>query len=224
MNFYIIGIILFSIIFIVCIFFLIFYIKDEKKLKEVSDNELMKFGKVYSKKEFEDKMFNQYSNILESIQDNNYSFLKDVVSDEIYNQILLSIKNNQEKNEKEIVTNIKKEFSKLISFGNIDDLEVAKLWVRYSSIEYTKGIRKEVIDNKEIDSEVVTKGNKDKPIIHEYILTFVKNKSRIENVVCPLCGYQTHILTTSRCARCDNEIVSKKEHWVFAGKVTTNIK
>lgn len=224
MNFYIIGIIIFAIIFIICLFLLLFYIKDEKRLKEVSDNDLVKLGKTYTKNEFEEKLFNQYVNILESIQYSNYSFLKDIVSDEIYNQILLDIKKEQDNNEKNVVTNIKKEFSKLIDFTVLNDLEIAKLWVRYSNIEYVKGIRK-IMDenNNEIESEVVIRGSKDNYINHEYILTFVKNRTQTEDIVCPSCGYQTHMLTSSKCLRCDSEIVPKKMHWVFLDKVTTNI-
>lgn len=225
MNLYIIGIIVFSIILICCIFLLVYYIRDEKKLKEVSDSDLIKLGKVYSKQEFEDKMFQQYINILESTQYSNYSLLKDIASDEVYNQILKTIKDNQDKNEKDIITDIKKDFSKLISFQIINDLEVAKIWVKYSSIEYLTGIRRIVDENNnEIESEVVIRGDKDKPVSHEYILTFVKNKTQSEDIVCPSCGFQTHILTSSRCIRCDSEIVPKKMHWVFVEKVITNIE
>ena len=224
MNFYLIGIIFFSVVFIVCIFLLIYFIKDEKNIKEVSDSDLIKLGKKYSKNEFEDRLFNQYVNILESIQILNYSLLKDIVSDEIYNQILMNIKNNQDSNEKENITDIKKDFSKLIDFRIQDDLEIAKIWISYSSFEYVTGIRK-VLDenNNEINDEVVVRGDKDKKINHELILTFVKNRTQTEEIICPACGYQTHMLTSSKCIRCDSEIVPKKMHWVFVEKVAVNI-
>ena len=225
MILYIIGIVVFSIIFICCIFLLIYYIKDEKKLKEVSDDDLIKLGKVYSKQEFEDKMFKQYTNIIEGIQYLDYNLLKDIVSDEVYNQILKTIKDNQDKNVNNVITDIKKDFSKLISLQIIKDLEVAKIWVKYSSIEYITSIRK-IIDenNNEVESEIVIGGDKNNPINHEYILTFVKSKTETENVVCPSCGYQTNILTSSKCIRCDSEIVPKKMHWVYVDKVITNIE
>ncbi len=224
MNFYIIGIGVFVIVFIVCIFILLYLIKDEKKLAEVSSQKLIQLGKVYTKDDFESKMFEQYANILSNITYENYEFLKDAVSDELYNQILLTAKKNRENGEESIVQNIKKEFSKLISFEISDDLEIAKLWVRYSSIEYIKGIRKTVDENgKESLIETVVDGNKDQPTTHEYILTFVKNRTQNENVVCPSCGFQTHILTSSKCIQCDSEIIPKRMHWVFVEKISTNI-
>lgn len=214
MNLYIVGIIVFSLILIVCIFLLIYFINDEKKIKEVSDRELISFGKTYNKSEFEERMFNQYINILDSTQYDNYIFLRDAVSDDVYNQILLAIKNNQDRNQKNIISDIEKQFSRLIDFQIVNDLEVAKIWVKYSSIEYVKALN---------ETEEVISGNKDKPNNHEYILTFVKNKNGTENVICPSCGFQTNILTSSRCLRCEGEIVPKTMHWVLVSKTVSNI-
>lgn len=224
MNIYIIGIICFSIVFITCSLILLYYIKDEKKLAEVTNEQLAQFGKKYTREEFENKMFDQYANILSNITYENYEFLKDAVSDELYNQILLKAKKNRENKEESVLNNIKKEFSKLISFEVSNSLEVAKLWVRYSCIEYTTGIRKTVDeDGQEGLIEAVVEGSKESPVTHEYILTFVKNRTQTENIVCPSCGFQSRILTTSVCTQCDSEIVPKKMHWVFVEKVTTNI-
>ena len=97
-----------------------------------------------------------------------------------------------------------------------------KFWIKYSSVEYTKGIKKDIIDNKEIATEVIVEGDKDKQINHEFILTFVKDKTKTEDIVCPSCGYQTHMLTSSKCIRCDSEIVPKKMHWVLVDKNSIN--
>ena len=215
MNLYIIGIIVFSLVLIICIFLLIYFIRDEKKIEEVSNRELISFGKTYSKTEFEERIFNQYINILESTQYDNYTFLRDAVSDGIYNQILLSIKENQQKQQKNVISDIEKYFCRLIDFKIIGELEVAKLWVKYSSIEYVKNV-------KQNGDEIVIMGNKDKPIDCEYILTFVKNKSDGENIICPSCGFQTNMLISSRCLRCEGEVVPKTMHWVFVGKESYN--
>lgn len=192
--------------------------------KEVTTKELKQRGKTYTKEEIEDKLFNQYINIITSIEYSNYVFLKDAVSDEVYNKFLLMAKDYQDKKETKVTEDIKKEFSKLIDIGTINDLEIVKLWIRYSSIEYTKGIRM-VKDEKENDvlSEVIVSGSNVDRIEHEYILTFVKNKADTESIVCPSCGYQANILTSSNCGRCEIEIVPKKMHWVYVDKVTTNI-
>ncbi len=225
MNLYLLGIIFFSIVLIGSISILIYLIKDEKNLKEVSKKDLIKYGKTYTKKEIEDQLFEVYQNILFDIGNDGYSLLKDMVSDQIYNELLLDLKNRREKQERRVISNIQKEFSKLISFQFIQDLEVIKLWVRYSSIEYTKIEKKELDENQqEIAKEIITEGNPNTPISHEYIVTFVKNKAQTEEIICPNCGYQTKILTSSHCARCDQEIVPKKMHWVYAGRIAVAIQ
>lgn len=224
MIFYIIGIIFFVVVIVVCCVMLYFYSKDEKKLVEVTDEQLTKMGKVYTKEDFENKMFEQYANIISSVAYENYVFLKDSVSDELYNQILLTAKKREERHEEDVVSDIRKEFCKLISFDTVKDLEVAKLWVRYSCIEYVKGPRKSVDeDGQEIMINAVVDGDADQAVTHEYILTFVKNKSETENIVCPNCGFKYSILTSSTCMGCESEVVPKRLHWVYVDKVTTNI-
>ena len=182
MNLYLLGMIFFLLVFIVSIFLLIYFIKDEKSLIEVTNQELVKLGKIYTKEEFENKIFELYANILTNITYENYTFLKDSVADQVYNEILLMAKKNRDNKEESIISNIKKEFSKLISLKVENDLEVAKVWVRYSSIEYVKGIRKTVDENgKELLVEAIVDGNSNKPVNHEYILTFVKNRTQNEN-------------------------------------------
>lgn len=224
MNFYIIGIVVFCLILIGSILLLIYYIKDEKNIKEVTSDALMKMGKVYTKEEFEDKMFDQYSNILLNVEYENYAYLKDACSDDIYNQILLQVKQNREKQEHDVIKDIKKEFCRLVSFEYVNTLEVAKFWVSYSSVEYITANRKQVLeDGDESIVETIVSGSKDSSVRHEYILTFVRERSQNEDIVCPNCGYQTHMLALSKCIRCDLEIVPKKSHWVFIGKVSTNL-
>ena len=94
----------------------IFLTFDEKKVKEISTSWLHKMGKEYSKEEFEDTMFEQYAEIEYAKVNGNYNFLKDVVSDEEYNSILLEVKKEQEQEIRKVVSNINKGFSKLINF------------------------------------------------------------------------------------------------------------
>ena len=61
MNLYLLGMIFFLLVFIVSIFLLIYFIKDEKSLKEVTNQELIKLGKIYTKEEFENKIFELYA-------------------------------------------------------------------------------------------------------------------------------------------------------------------
>ena len=108
MNLYLLGMVFFLLVFIVSIFLLIYFIKDEKSLKEVTNQELVKLGKIYTKEEFENKIFELYANILTNITYENYTFLKDSVADQVYNEILFMAKKNRDNKEESIMSNIKK--------------------------------------------------------------------------------------------------------------------
>ena len=108
MIFYIVGIVIFVIVLLISTGLLIYFIKDERNLAEITTEQLMQFGKNYKKKDFENLLFEQYKNILSGINYENYSFLKDAVSDELYNQILLTAKTNREDQKESIITDIKK--------------------------------------------------------------------------------------------------------------------
>lgn len=67
MNLYLLGMIFFLLVFIVSIFLLIYFIKDEKSLKEVTNQELVKLGKIYTKEEFENKIFELYAKKIKTL-------------------------------------------------------------------------------------------------------------------------------------------------------------
>ncbi len=224
MNIYILLIIVLIIIIICSVLALLYLLYDEKNIKEVSNELLTKLGKKYTKEEYENEMFNKYIDILSGIQNENYDFLRDMVSDDEYNKMLARIKNNIDNNQTEMITNIKKGFSKLISFKVNNEYEVSKLWVQYTANEYTLAKRENIDDkdNKSID-EVVISGDKNKEVYHEEIITFVKGRANNEDILCPNCGYHTTLVDTSKCIRCDSLIAPKKMHWVFVNRVSTNI-
>ncbi len=224
MNIYIILIIIFSIILIGAGLVFFYFVLDERKVKEVDNELLVRLGKKYTKEQFENVLFERYTSIISGIQNDSYNFLRDAVSDEEYNKILMQIKQNNDHMQKEIVENIRKDFSKLISFKINNDLEVVKLWVSYTDSEYTMAKRQVVdSDGNNVMQDVIIKGDKNKEIRHEYILTFVKGRSNNEEILCPNCGYQTVLMLDSKCNRCGSVIVPKKLHWVLVDKKVTNL-
>ena len=221
---YITLIIIFVVIIILAGLVLAYFMYDEKKLKEVPNELLTKLGKLYTKEEFETALYDRYIEIIESIQNENYLLLRDVVADEEYNKILLKIKEDKDKGQKEMFINFRKGFSKLISFKLNNDLEVVKLWVKYTDNEYTEANREVENENGEkVIEKTIIKGDKKKDISHEYILTFVKGRTNNEDVLCPNCGYHTKLCMNNKCVRCDSMIAPKKMHWVYVDKTLTNI-
>ena len=222
MDIYVILIIFFLLVFIGALIVFVYLKNDERRLKEVDDAKLSRLGKKYTKAEYEETMSNMFFEILTSLENEDYNNLRDIVSDQEYNKMLAEKKEEKDKDIVNKVTNIKKIISKLIDFKIINDLEVAKVIIVYSCSEFALG-KREVPNEKGKNEikQVVVSGDENKVIYHEYILTFVRNRTDNEEIKCPTCGYDNHLLTKSKCIGCDTLIMPKTMHWVYTGKVDT---
>ena len=186
---------------------------------EVSNQYLKEIGKSYTKEEFSMTIFELYQNVIQAVQEENYFYLREVLSDEVYNSYLLAIKNSKERNAKTIVENMNPIFSKLISLVVKDNMEIAKVWLKVSYREYIIDTTLPKADELGMIQEPrVISGSKTKLLEKEYILTLVKTRTEKESIVCANCGYVTNVVTRSTCIRCGANIVSRHYHWVLVAK------
>ncbi len=219
MIFFIGGIIIFSIITIVCIFLLIRLSSKESQFMEVSNRYLKDIGKNYNRDKFAMAIYELYRDIIDGVQKERYEFLKDVLSDNIYNNYLREIKISKDRQIKNIVTDIKPVFSRLISLINKDGTEIAKVWMKISFIEYMLDMSPQTGSQEKIGNENrVIGGSKTRRFEKEYIITLVKRHTPKESVACPACGYITDIILRNQCIRCGSNIVNRKFHWVIIAK------
>ena len=219
MTWFIVGIVVLLLIILGCLLWIVKLTKQEKEYMEVSNQYLKDIGKSYTKEEFSMTIFEMYRNIIQAVQEENYLYLRESLSDEIYNNYLMAIKNSKERHAKTIVEDMNPIFSKLISLAVKDNVEVAKVWLKVSYHEYVidttppkpeeMGMRK--------GSRVIS-GSKTKLLEKEYILTLVKTRTEKESVVCANCGYVTNVVTKNACVGCGANIVSRHYHWVMIAK------
>lgn len=218
MIWFIIGFIVLTLIIVVCFFILMGLSKEENKFMEVSNHYLKNIGKNYTKEKYAKWAYQLYERIINSVQNEDYYFLRDILSDDIYNNYLLSIKNAKDRNIKNVVKNMKPTFSRLVSLVVKDNLEISKVWIKVSYIEYTIDITPVVDGEQNIMNDRVIAGSKDRRNEKEYMLTFVKERTDKESVACPNCGYITDIASQTNCSRCGADVVNRKYHWVLIGK------
>lgn len=210
------GFIILIIVIVVCIFMLTKLSKQENEYMEVSNKYLKNIGKDYTKDQFASWAFQFYNQIILSVQHENYEYLRDVLADDLYNNYLISIKNAKDRNVKNIVEDMKPIFTKLVSLVIKDDLEIAKVWVKVSYLEYTMNITPSTEENTIKDRIIM--GSKDHKLEKEYMLTLVKGRTEKESVACPNCGFVTHIVSQNTCSRCGAVVVNRRYHWVLIGK------
>ncbi len=210
------GFIILIIVIVACIFMLTKLSKQENEYMEVSNKYLKNIGKDYTKDQFASWAFQFYNQIILSVQHENYEYLRDVLADDLYNNYLISIKNAKDRNVKNIVEDMKPIFTKLVSLVIKDDLEIAKVWVKVSYLEYTMDITPSTEENPIKDRIIM--GSKDHKLEKEYMLTLVKGRTEKESVACPNCGFVTHIVSQNTCSRCGAVVVNRRYHWVLIGK------
>lgn len=210
------GFIILIIAIIVCVFMLTKLSKQENEYMEVSNKYLKNIGKDYTKDQFASWAFQFYNQIILSVQHENYEYLRDVLADDLYNNYLISIKNAKDRNVKNIVEDMKPIFTKLVSLVIKDDLEIAKVWIKVSYLEYTMDITPSTEENPIKDRIIM--GSKNHKLEKEYMLTLVKGRTEKESVACPNCGFVTHIVSQNTCSRCGAVVVNRRYHWVLIGK------
>lgn len=209
-SYFILGI-LFTVIFFISLGLFIYFKNDEKYVKSINNKFLLSIGKTYTKDELESALYNEYKKIIEAINNNDFNYLKDAVSDNVYNDILLKYKNNLERNNRVIYDDILKIDSEIINYKRDNNLEIVDVFVKYSCMESTV----DILTNKDIDLK--------KKMIYTYIVTFVKDISNSEEIICPNCGYKEKISIRSKCIRCDSFILPKTKHWVYVKRKESSI-
>ncbi len=218
-GFLIAGIVIFSIVIVVCVILLIRLSGKETLLMEVSNRYLKDIGKDYNKDTFAMAIYELYRDIIDGVQNERYEFLRDVLSDEIYNSYLRGIKLSKDHQVKNIVADMKPTFSRLVSLIIKGDMEVAKVWIRVSFLEYALDVTPLTEEQKQVvKGDRIVGGSKTRRLEKEYILTLVKAHTPKESVACPSCGHVTHVVLRNQCTRCGSNIANRRYHWVMIGK------
>ncbi len=219
MSLFVIGIVILVIIIVVCVILLLRLSRQETLFMEVSDRYLTEIGKDYTRNEFAMTIFELYRDVIEAVQKENYEFLRDVLSNEIYNNYLLGIKVSKERQIKNVVEDMKPVFARLVQFVQKDSTEVAKVWLRVSYIEYALDLTPLTEEQQKVaPKERIAGGSKTKREEKEYLLTLVKSHTPKESMVCPSCGYILKVITRCHCVRCGTNIVTRPFHWVITSK------
>lgn len=219
MTLFTVLIIILIIVIVVCVVLLMRLSGQESQFMEVSDRYLKDIGKSYTKNKFAMTIYELYRDIIDGVQQENYEFLRDVLSDEIYNNYLIGIKLSKERQIKNVVSDMKPVFAKLVNLVVNGDTEIAKVWIRVSYIEYALDMTPLTEEQmKVVTGERIVSGSKTNRMEKEYILTLVKTHTPKESVVCPTCGYVSDVIIRNRCVRCGTDVVQRRFHWVIVGK------
>ena len=170
-------------------------IKNEVK-KEKLENPISNFSEL----EFKKEVFDIYKKVKESYVERNLDFLKELLSNELFDIYKLKIEKQETEQIKNIIENIKMEDINIIKVNdNINYYEIlVRVKVTYKGYSINK------------DSFIV-KGDISKDITNYINLTLVKNKRLKEIKNCPNCYHTITNYDTNKCQYCNSIIVESSD-------------
>ncbi len=160
--------------------------------------------KSFNKDEFIKNTFEIYKNLQTSYMDFDYHTIKSLVSNEMYNMYIDELETLKIKNQKNIIDDIELIKGDLIDYSKTLQSEIFKVELSVRCYDY-------VINT--INNEVV-KGNKDKKVELNFILTFERNIETLKK--CPKCGAPVNDLT--ECEYCKSKIVNNTSNLILVKK------
>jgi len=148
-----------------------------------------------------------FQEVLLASQQQNFEYLRSVLSDDAYNNYLLDLKHQKEKNVRHVMDQILPLNYKLVNFQIQTHFEIADVWVKFSGVDYVTSFSK--------TGNSDTNSNSGKNVEKEFLVTLVKMRTDHEDIICPSCGHVSTLLMQSDCPHCGVEIVNKHHRWVI---------
>lgn len=220
------GIIQSFIVFIVLLYVVFKYIQKTKRklqkninmkkrynnffnFKDIDISKLTNIDSTLDISEFKIEAFDIYKNIQEAWMNFDNEKIRELTTDELYNMYSSQLEILKIKNQKNIMSNITKEDVKIIdvSYDDINKIISIDVYLKVSCLDY-------VINEK---TNKVVRGTKDRKLIIEYIVTFVKSSDNKE-AKCPNCGAPIEINGSNICSYCKSTLVKVSSKYVMSKK------
>ena len=150
--------------------------------------------------------YNTFIKVQNAWSEFNYDELQKLLSDELYNSYKSQLKALGLKKQKNIMTDFRLMANYINSFSESDTEYTIKTRMMVKFYDY-------VVDN---DGKVV-RGNKNRKLIINYELTWIKSKSSKANK-CPNCNAPLDNVNSSTCPYCNSTIISSSHDFILAKK------
>lgn len=181
--------------------------KHKRKYPIIYEDDILKVYPKFNKKEFL-RMANTYYIELQTAWMNfDYNKIKSLTTDELYKTYKSGLDSLKEKNQKNIVSNIKIYW---ISFSKIE-INDNKVSI---TIAYDLAQRDYIVNNRNL----IIRGTKKRQDIIS-LVTFVKSESKNKLTKCPSCGAPINKNNQSnKCKYCNSTIINNDYDWVISKK------
>ena len=143
------------------------FLNQKKQTTKLTDREIKKTDNNINKEQIKKETFLLYKKYEIAKSKFDYNTLKEILTEELYKEEELKLKEIKENKQKLVATNIKQQEVKVLSIKKKDDIETINIYLYVSQYDY-------VIDNK----KKVVRGTGDTEYQIEYRLTLERNKDK----------------------------------------------
>lgn len=143
------------------------FLNQKKQTTKLTDREIKKTDNNINKEQIKKETFLLYKKYEIAKSKFDYNTLKEILTEELYKEEELKLKELKENKQKLVATNIKQQEVKVLSIKKKDDIETINIYLYVSQYDY-------VIDNK----KKLVRGTGDTEYQIEYRLTLERNKDK----------------------------------------------
>ena len=206
----------FIVIFIIIITIIVAYILiSEESKKENSPSTIV--SRLFNKTEFidfktpklEKELFNTYKKIELAWAQNDLEPVRKLLTDELFNNYQMLVDTMLKLKQRNIMEDIDLIRMNVIDVSRANNIETVQVVMEVTCIDYVV---------KDVDGkEEHLKGYKNRKMIYDYEMTFVRNIKKITKK-CPNCGNKLNDAMSTKCEYCGGIVIHETDHFVLSKK------
>ena len=177
-----------------------------ERIKTLTIEEIHELDPTFNINEFKKFAYDVFLKVQEACMNYDYDTLRNLLTDELYNTIVMQLETLKKQGEKKITSDFMLDKFGVINISKSNKNKTVEVLVIVSYKEYTVNSKDELLS-----------GDKNKDYIVKYRLTFVKTIDSHDNI-CPNCGKELEQLASNKCPYCNSVILANSYDYVMSKK------
>ena len=163
--------------------------------------------------EFNLKAYQIFYDVQVAWMDFDYDRLKELLTDELYNNYVMQLDALKIKNHKNTMKEFELIETCLSSLKEENDRYIAEVYLNVKFFDYVENVK----------TGMILRGTLNRKLNNIYKLTFIRTKEETNNInECPRCGSTVQGNATGVCEYCKSKLINKKYDWVLSKKEKIN--
>ena len=159
--------------------------------------------------EFNFKAYQIFYDVQMAWMDFDYDKLKELLTDELYNNYVMQLDALKLKNHKNSMKGFELIETCLSSLKEENDRYIAEVYLNVRFYDYVENVK----------TGMILRGTPNRKLNNIYKLTFVRTKDESNNInICPQCGAPVEGNSTGICEYCKSKLINNNYDWVMSKK------